>query len=87
MADETDDLVKTLRKPFETAKKWLDKIPGPKTVPEKKVDSTWHNEMLQKANESFRKASSSKASSDPKLGQGKKTQPAKKKAQAAKKRQ
>lgn len=56
----------------------------PKAEPPAKPDTSWHDQMVKQAQESFQKAPS-KASDGPKLGQRKKkSKAAKKKAPAAK---
>lgn len=55
MADAPEELVKTIKKPFQVAREWLDKIP------ERKREYTdMHAKMVDAANESFRKESEKK---------------------------
>lgn len=74
-------IIDAFKKPYDELTKYLGD-PSEKTS--QKVDTSWHDQMVKQANESFAKAQA-KASADPKLGGAKKkTKTATKKKAAAK---
>lgn len=71
-----------------TLNKWADKVKSWDTPIGKKQDTSWHDEMVKKANQSFTDAANKKLTvQGPKLGQRKTAKKKSAARQAARKRQ
>lgn len=64
-----DDITGPFKRAYDAEQKFMSKVPSPK----KKVDTSYHDEMVKEATESFSKPEAKKSSSNPKLGQKKKS--------------
>lgn len=81
-----DNAVKGLLDDYNKVVEFVGGKSDPKQAAPQKQDTSWHDEQVKEANDSFRKAAQSKASADPKLGMKKKSKTAKKKTKKAAKR-